>query len=192
MNAYSKLEMILSGLKNIAGLVLAAGGSRRMGSDKGQLIYNQKSFLNLAIALLQAVKIEQICINNTENMADLIADIGPLGGIYTALQTHPEVEYWLIVPIDMPLLSADIIQCLLDGLGDAQIARYEHEMFPLLLKTSEKMHHRLSELAQDEQQTYSLKQFMLTFKINILAKPIDSDAAFTNINSPEDFAALCI
>lgn len=177
---------------NATGLILANGGSSRMGRDKAALKYNDVSFLELAASHLKAVNCDQIYINNADNLADLIADLGPLGGIYTALTSYLDVRYWLIIPIDMPLLTAEILSRLQAGLEDADVARFDNEMFPLLLKSSDQMLNHITALATDKQRTYSMQQFIKPFNINILPKPRGSEAAFANINSPEDYETLCI
>ncbi|MGL1921022.1 MAG: molybdenum cofactor guanylyltransferase [Hyphomicrobiales bacterium] len=177
--------------ENIAGLVLAQGGSVRMGRDKAALDFNGRSFLQITVEHLAAVGAGAAYISHQNHMADLKPDLGPLGGIYTAFKTHIHVEYWLILPVDMPLLSPDILEHLLAGLGDCDIARYEDEMFPLLLKTSAAMRAHLYKLAQDEERTYSMRQFMKPFNVNTLRKPEGSEAGFANINTPEDYEAIC-
>lgn len=177
---------------NVTGLILASGGSNRMGRDKAALKYMGTSFLELAIGHLKAVDCDEIYINNTDNLADLIANLGPLGGIYTALISHPNVQYWLIIPIDMPRLTSEILSNLQLGLRDADVARFDDEMFPILLKSSDQMRNHITALATDKSQSYSMRQFTKPFNINILPKPSGSEAAFANINSPEDYETLCI
>lgn len=176
----------------MTGLVLASGGSSRMGKDKAVLKFNGKSFLDVAIDHLKTANCDEIYINNADNLSDIIPDLGPLGGIYTALTTHPNTQYWLIIPIDMPLLTPEIFTNLVAGLADADIARYEDEIFPLLLKTTDAMHLHIKKLATDKSRTYSMRQFMQPFKVNLLPKPQDSAAAFTNINLPQDYKNLCV
>lgn len=178
--------------KTTFGLILASGGSRRMGRDKATLMYKDVSFLDLAKAQLDAAGCDGIYINNADNLADLIADLGPLGGIYTALTTHPDATYWLIIPIDMPLLTPEILNLLQAGLQDADMARFDNEIFPLLLKSSSSMRDHITALATDKTRTYSMRQFMKPFNINISLKPKTSEAAFVNINSPEDYDKLCV
>lgn len=178
--------------KNISGLILASGGSRRMGRDKALLMHNEQSFLQLAKAQLAAAGCQDIYVNDANNLADLIADLGPLGGIYTALISHPDAEFWLILPIDMPLLTSEILTILQAGLLDADMVRFEGEMFPLLLKSSPQMRAHITALATDKTRTYSMRQFMQPFNINVLPLPLSSEGAFANINSPGDYESLCI
>ena len=177
---------------SVAGLILASGEASRMGRDKALLMYDGVSFLNLAIGHLTAAHCDDIHINDANNLSDLIAGLGPLGGIYTALTTHFDEQYWLIIPIDMPLLTAEILTKLQAGIETADMVRYEGEMFPLLLKASTAMRAHITTLATDTQRTYSMRQFMQPFDIKVLPKPASSEVAFANINSPEDYKTLCI
>ena len=95
------------------GLLLAGGQSRRMGHDKALLSYDGRSTqLEHSTQLLQAVchrvfisqRAEQ-CFslpNGSTAIDDAIDTIGgPLCGILSAMQAHPEA-HWLILACDLP------------------------------------------------------------------------------------------
>lgn len=178
-------------MENVAGLILAQGGSTRMGCDKAELVYEGESFLSVAVQRLKSAGVENVYINNAANLADIIPDIGPLGGIYTALKSHVDVECWVILPVDMPLMSVEILMMLSRGLGNADMVRFDGEMFPLVVKTSDAVLAHIGNLAIDTERTYSMRQFMKPFEVKILSKPMGSEVAFRNINTPEDYEAIC-
>ena len=177
-------------MKNISGLVLASGTSRRMGRDKAGLIYDGNSLLDISVGQFSALGLTDIHINNRQNLTDITPNLGPLGGIYTALQTYPQTKYWFIIPVDMPLLTSDVFEILLAGLKAANVARFEGEIFPLLLKTSDDMHAGLAKLAQDKTRTYSMRAFIEAYTTNILPIPDRHRPAFANINTQQEFDAL--
>ena len=107
------------------GLVLAGGGSRRMGEDKGRLEFH---------GLPQAVWIERLISEVCEQtyvsvsaaqhdsepyaglatITDQDPDGGPAVGLLSAWRRFPDVA-WLAVAVDMPFLDPATLRTLLDG-----------------------------------------------------------------------------
>ena len=158
-------------IKDISGLVLASGTSRRMGRDKTALIYNGTSLLEISLGCFRALGLTNIYINDRHNLADIIPNLGPLGGIYTALETYPKTNYWFITPVDMPLLTTEVYETLLAGLKEASVARFDGEIFPLLLKVTDEMRIGLARLAKDKTNTYSMRAFLDAYSTNIIPTP---------------------
>jgi len=52
-----------------------------------------------------------------EQIVDSYDDLGPVAGILSALEAHPQVD-WLVVACDLPNIDATTIRCLLEA-GDA-------------------------------------------------------------------------
>ncbi|HEX9852609.1 MAG TPA: NTP transferase domain-containing protein [Woeseiaceae bacterium] len=108
---------------NVLGLVLSGGQSRRMGRDKALLRTNGESQLGRAVRLLEqhvarvfvSARAEQA--NEPERarfsqIVDRYADLGPLAGILSAMDTQPEAA-WLVVACDLPNLDSESIRYLL-------------------------------------------------------------------------------
>ena len=102
--------------KPLFGLVLAGGHSRRMQTDKTLLVYYDKPQVRHTYELLQQFCPQVFVSNrpdqhNIETYAqlpqihDTYADIGPLGGILTALETL-DGQAWLVLACDLPLITA--------------------------------------------------------------------------------------
>ena len=101
----------------IYGLVLAGGHSRRMGRDKALLCYDgAHTQLERTNRLLQSVcsrvfvsqRKDQILPTaaGCEAIHDCIdAAHGPLRGILSAMQTHPQA-HWLVLACDLPNLTS--------------------------------------------------------------------------------------
>ena len=145
------------------GLLLAGGKSRRMGADKANLVYGEtglpewKRMAGLLAGVCERVfvSIRQGQILNIRAPDDPYTFLpdppeskGPLTGLLTAAEDHPEVA-WLMVACDLPLLDAPILQHLLthrgkaeaiayhsahDGLPEPMCAIYEPAMIPRFLK----------------------------------------------------------
>ncbi len=97
--------------------ILCGGKSSRMQSEKGLVLYQNKAFIQHIIdAVLPVSENIQLVTNsddynhlNFKKVKDIVADKGPLGGIYSAL-VHSDFEKNLILSCDIPLISSQIIQ----------------------------------------------------------------------------------
>ena len=108
-------------VEDIGVAILAGGKSSRMGTDKGlvlleglpliERITRQISHL-FANIFIVTNKPEEYSQFGYPMVSDLVKDVGPLGGIYTALDydTH---DYTLILSCDMPFVSQGILLYLL-------------------------------------------------------------------------------
>ena len=110
--------------EGICGLVLAGGKSRRMGQDKALLRHNGETQLGRAVRLLQQhlarVFVSARADQSAEperarysQIVDRYADLGPLAGILSAMDSNPQVA-WLVVACDLPNLDSETIRHLLD------------------------------------------------------------------------------
>ena len=92
--------------------ILCGGKSSRMQSEKGLVLYQNKTFIEHIIeAVLQISKTVQLITNGSDydylpyrKIKDIIIDKGPIGGIYSAL-VNSETEMNLILSCDIPLIS---------------------------------------------------------------------------------------
>lgn len=109
----------------VCAAILAGGKSSRMGANKALLELNGKKVIEHVVAAVQRVADEVMLITNTpEEFAflklpmfrDEIAGIGPLGGIFTALQKCG-TSHCLIVACDLPFLSEPLLRFLSENAG---------------------------------------------------------------------------
>lgn len=104
-------------MTDIAGVVLMGGQSTRMGKDKSTIIWKNDSLLNHQYQLIKSVcKEAYLSINSSQIskvspdypcIVDEYDEIGPIGGIFTCLNNLK--SDLLVIPIDMPLLSKDLL-----------------------------------------------------------------------------------
>ncbi len=105
------------------GLVLAGGESRRMGRDKARLDRGGTSQLEYLFALLDEVTAKTFVSTRSSQrddperarfpqIVDRYEDIGPVAGILSALESHPDVD-WLVVACDLPNVDRQTLDCLL-------------------------------------------------------------------------------
>jgi molybdopterin-guanine dinucleotide biosynthesis protein A len=112
------------------GVVLAGGLSSRMGKDKSKLTRQStthsshlsttpvtgkstSNMLDFSKQLLVDAGIKNIVVSGDNyQIPDLIPHAGPVGGIYSVLASYPEhlqPKAFLILPVDLPLMSASAI-----------------------------------------------------------------------------------
>jgi molybdopterin-guanine dinucleotide biosynthesis protein A len=119
--------------KNITGIILAGGKSSRMGTDKGSLLLNNKPFVQYSIEALKPLVYEIIIVSDDskydkfgfKRVNDITKDAGPVSGIYSGLEAS-STEYNLILSCDIPLITTQVLQKLIDGIDhDSQIIQVE-------------------------------------------------------------------
>ena len=132
-------------MNKLYGLLLCGGRSSRMGQDKAHLKLDGQSLLQRGLALLAQAGCQQVFAGGDYPEAASIADLprwqgrGPLAGIASALMREPDA-LWLILPVDMPGVTAAMLQQVL-GLAQQLAADGEpigmavaDSQFPLLLQ----------------------------------------------------------
>lgn len=113
----------------INGLILAGGKSSRMGRDKSLIEYHNKPQREYLFELLAPFcKSVYLSCKNIANipkefnpLTDAFDVDTPLNGILSAFKLNPN-SAWLTVPVDMPNVQTDTIQCLLTHRNPNKIA----------------------------------------------------------------------
>ena len=105
-----------------AAAILLGGGARRMGGgDKSALVVDGVSILSRILAVVRSITPHVFAVGDTHGaaaahgldvVADVVADGGSLGGIYTAIVSSP-CERTLVLGCDMPFVSEPLLQHLL-------------------------------------------------------------------------------
>lgn len=197
------------------GIVLAGGQSSRMGKDKALLTFRGKTFLTLAKqALIDAGCVRIIMSGepradwNCQHVPDVLANLGPVGGMVSCIETMavektPDTVL-IFVAVDTPLLSAQSLTPLLSQtlaltqasfLGKAQVpmgARYEHHPIPLVLRltTTVSAHAQAIKHQLIAGQSCSIDAFTNPFSLVRLAPDVVQWMQLRNINTPEDWNHL--
>lgn len=114
------LNYFIQQCKNISlkGLVLCGGKSSRMGRDKNYIDYHGQVQYQWAHQLLSNLNLETYLSCREDQSFDLpsihdqFLNVGPLGGILTALFQHPNTAF-LTIAIDQPYLKLPTLQKLI-------------------------------------------------------------------------------
>ena len=180
--------------------VLAGGkGSRMNYRDKSKLLFKDETFLEIIISKL--IGFETIMVISNRNRSeysgikaefhkDLIKDIGPLGGIYTALE-NSKIQHVFFTSCDMPFISTeyirlicsfnsyDIVVPVFKGKYEMLFALYSQNCLPRIREMIEEKRYKITGLFNDK---------------SLSVKKVDVDETFIstlrNINTAEDYSKL--
>lgn len=179
------------------GYILAGGKSSRIGADKGLLLFEGKAMIEYVINQMLPVFDNLVIVSNNPEyeklglkvIPDLIKEIGPAGGIYTALH-HSNAKLNFIVSCDMPFVTQEAIEFVVNNTNESQIVLLENKgkIEPLFGVYSKECEENWLQLI--EQKIIKLQDMVLQFKLKTIPienKEIFAASFFKNINTQEDF-----
>jgi molybdenum cofactor cytidylyltransferase len=197
---------------SFAGVILAAGQSSRMGSDKALLTWRGKSFLTAAIDSLKPVTqlVMVVTGQNSEtlkpliwaNAAYLVINPNPEQGQFKSLQVglHEVLnngrDAAIITHVDRPPAAAATLQKLIDSFALAS-----PEIWAVVPEFGGKHGHPIvigremieaflrAEPGPPENPT-TARDIEHANQQHILYLPVDDAAVTTNVNTPEEYAEL--
>ncbi len=120
---------------SIAGVVLAGGQSKRMGSDKSLLKIGNKNLIQHSTQILLDSGIKNTFISGKQGIKDNHTNKGPIAGILTCLEHLKEYDYILFTPVDMPLLNKFVFLKLISQ-KPQNVVCFEDYYLPLLIKNN--------------------------------------------------------
>lgn len=183
---------------SVTGIVIAGGKSSRMGAEKGLQLLAGKPLIGYALETLASVCSNILISSNSdayatmgyEIVADEITDIGPIGGLYSALK-QSKTEQNLILSCDLPFVNSELLLYLLQKSEGYRIvvpwqegnhyeplcAFYNKLIVPDIEENIKLGNHKLSNFFQK----------IKTNKLIINDKlPFYSDSLFFNVNAPTE------
>jgi molybdopterin-guanine dinucleotide biosynthesis protein A len=184
------------------GVVLCGGQSSRMGTDKGLLKFNDKTWVQIAIDKLHDFQIPAIVSVNKNQFPEystvffheiLIPDNdslqlhGPLVGLLSAHLKYPE-EDLLVIACDMPLIDTDIISQLLTNYKTGTACNAfvytnngELEPMPGIYRATGLV--KIAQLYKDNQLSrHSMKYILGHISTSTIPLPDDKKNSFRNFN----------
>ncbi|MEQ1791683.1 MAG: molybdenum cofactor guanylyltransferase [Nitrospiraceae bacterium] len=187
--------------RDITGVLLAGGKSRRMGEDKRYLVVGEQTLLERGLAVLRSIFQEVLVVIaqdspvldvETRIVRDLVPDCGSLGGLYTGL-TEATTPYVFVVACDMPFLdqavisqftsrrtSADIVMAKLAGRLHPMHALYSKRCLPVIEQMVLARQLKIQEIL-------SCESLLVQYVTEADLVGIDpSGHSFQNVNTPED------
>lgn len=194
--------MTMDSRRDITGVILVGGKSRRMGKDKAFLEFSGKPLFERVLEIFRG-NFHRIFLvgDRGERFADyglpVLEDIFPgsaLGGLYTAL-FRAQTEYVFISPCDLPYPNKGVLDhiCSLRKGFDAVVPTTHHGFEPLFALYSTKCLEPIRILL--ESGNYCVYDFYPQVRIRHvpgeeLAQLDKEGTSFLNINTPEEFARL--
>jgi molybdopterin-guanine dinucleotide biosynthesis protein A len=103
----------------LTGILLVGGQSRRFGTPKELAMYNGETLRDRAWRLLDDACDERIAVGRG-GLAD--PGTGPVAAIAAGLRAASH-DVAVVVPVDMPLLTAEALHALADACRDAAVAQ---------------------------------------------------------------------
>ena len=181
------------------GLVLTGGKSRRMGQDKALLQRDGRSQLQRSVELLQkslprvyvstrADQADEPERSRYEQIVDRYEDMGPLAGILSAMETHPEAG-WLVLACDLPNVDDMTVETLLSNRSENQPftafeSSYDQLPEPLCAYYAPQSQGVIRQFVSDG--ILCPRKIMIRSDSKLLQQP--DPTALDNINTPEDLA----
>lgn len=144
------------------GVVLAGGLSSRMGRDKALLAWQGRPLIERQLAVLRAAGVDDVRVSGDRaaygGIADAIPQAGPLGGLAGVARAQAEDVDLLVVPVDMPLLQAGLLQRLRTERPQARSLGFVSHVLPWRLRLDPRSRAALDELLrQDDPRRRSLR-----------------------------------
>lgn len=179
--------------EQITGVVLAGGKSLRFGSNKALNVKGNKTYIQCAVELLRPYTKEVVISGFYPEykrlkvliLKDDIINIGPLGGIYTALN-YSKTSWILVSTCDMPNLAGEVIDYMLADIKDEKVIGWGSDIhiggFPMLI--SKEIIFDLQQYINNGQ--YKIKQLFDKDYARTINIPEEWKFHFSNINKQED------
>ncbi|MBU0516265.1 MAG: molybdenum cofactor guanylyltransferase [Proteobacteria bacterium] len=186
----------------VLGVILAGGRSKRMGRPKARLMMDGQTLIQRVIDRLGRVCPELIVVTDRPAsfadlplavVADLVPNLGPLGGLFTAATLWPD-RALLAAGCDAPFLEPDLLEALVRaGRGHDQIviARFGVHLEPLPALFPAKVRVPLTGLIRaGERQVRALWDAAGAHVLDEASvRAVDPEGhSFVNLNTPEEAA----
>ena len=190
-------------------VILAGGAATRFNNgDKGLLELNGKPLLNHVVETVKGLVEEIIIVTNTQERADTYAKIvsakasfvldteeakGPLMGALAGFEAA-QGEYTLLLPVDSPFVSKEVLELLFDlAPGKAAVIprHTDREIEPLhaVYNTSQTLSVIKETLTQNQFDMHSMIEQLrgVRYISTLVIEQIDPELkSFININTPLD------
>ena len=190
-------------LQNISGVILAGGkNSRFQGKQKALLEMKGQSIIEHTLSVFQKLFDDVFIISNTPDefreitdvpiYSDVYKNIGPLGGIHSAL-SNTKNEAVFVVAADMPFVTEAVVMQLYAYYNqrdvDILIPRVNLNIEPLHAIYRTSIRPKL-ELFLNETENYSIRKLfdLVRTEYYLIPDVLTAENPFVNINTPEEYA----
>ncbi|NKB25664.1 MAG: molybdopterin-guanine dinucleotide biosynthesis protein B [Kiritimatiellae bacterium] len=186
----------------VYGLILTGGKSVRMGRDKATLKIGGAMQSERCFKLLEQ-HCDSVFISNRTDQAhaighegfpqihDTFIDLGPTGGILSALKREPRAT-WFVAACDLPYLDDETLSKLLQKRNPFKMAtayvseRHKGLPEPLCTLYEPKSIYRIMNFVADN--IYCPRKMLINSRIELV--PLADQKALDNMNAPEDYKVM--
>lgn len=181
--------------KDVVGVVLIGGKSSRMGKDKASLMFNSLRLVDHIAKILTSSGVRKIInsgiIEGYESVPDLVKNKGPVSGICSSI-IHCQKNHFttaIIIPVDMPLISSEVINFMIESLGDSEFTHFEEKPLPLVVRISDSIANFCVKTNQNlsSGKEMSVKYFLRNFTTLAIPVPQNLVKNLINTNTPEEW-----
>lgn len=176
---------------------MAGGKSSRMGTEKGLITFNGKTFITHIIDAINPLVNKIFIVTNSnlydhlpyEKIRDKVKEKGPLGGIYSGL-AHSDTDLNLFLSCDIPLINKETINYLIETAqlnNNTSVITHANKIEPLCAIYSKKINFIVYKLIQNNE--LSILKALNNFDsklVDISHKDFYNEIYFTNINNKEE------
>ena len=159
--------------RGLSGILLVGGASTRFGSPKALALFEGETLAERAWRLLREACDERIVVGGA-GLAD--PGTGPVAAIAVGLRAA-KCEVAIVVPVDMPLLTAAALKHLADACRDAAVA----QVGPLPCAVARRA---LPAFEMDERRLSTVLDGLDTARVQL------DDRLLANVNTPDDLDRL--
>ena len=179
-------------------LLLAGGKSARMGTNKAELLYEGKPFLEHMLDKARQLGIQKIYISGYDSpradvrtVWDHYENRGPLGGLHACMKAM-DTPYCLVLPMDAPKLPQNIPEALLtrhENRTDEKVLIWEHgvRQEPLIAIYPVAMADTIEELIRE--QSAPVFRALSIWGYESLRLEMEQEQIL-NVNTPEAYKCL--
>lgn len=177
----------------MVGAILAGGASSRMGEPKQNIVFRDSTpmiaHVHAALAAVchrVVVLGDSVHLSNLERLDDLRAGRGPLGGIEALLKSGMSEQY-LVVPCDLPQITADVLRALV---SDSEKPASIFAGRPLPARMSVSALPTVQRLLDDDDR--AVWRLMDELEAECVSLPDAWSALLENVNTPADMERLTV
>jgi molybdopterin-guanine dinucleotide biosynthesis protein A len=165
-----------------------------MGVDKAALIYRGQTLLRRAADTLATAGASKVLIaGGAGDLADPHPNCGPVGGLVALADYVSRVggpETWLVVPVDMPLLTSPTLTRLVEA--QAPAAHFANHPLPLMLIMNERSREALLAMREDLASPKGVSLWRVSNDLGAveISPSADELQKLKNVNTPDHWANL--
>lgn len=176
----------------VVGVVLAGGRSSRMGRDKAMLPWEGSTLLAHMRQRLRLAGASRVIVSGAyrdcDAVPDRFADLGPLGGLASVAAALPDTTL-LVVPVDMPLISADALRYLCESPASACVC-FQDQPLPLRLRLDAASRLVLARLLDGPASGRSLRALHAALHGERLTLPVQWQAQLQDADTPDAWRSI--